>query len=81
MSLLDNLGTSSINKVNNMNNISNKLNNLKYLAGLLTGKGLNARDLAINMLNQNTNLNNQLKEFLISNGVTEDQLKQLGINI
>lgn len=89
MSLLDSLGGSS--NISNSsigmgqqvvnNRRDNRMNNLRYMYNLLIGKNINIKDTAINLLNQNSKLNSQLKVFLNNNGVTDDTLKSMGINL
>lgn len=82
MSLLDNLGGNQAPIKAQSTPVNNfKLSNLNFLASLISGRGLNAKDIAINMLNQNSRLNGPLKEFLKQNGVTDEQLKSNGINL
>lgn len=80
MSLLDSLGQNNTQTTKNNTN-NNIAHSMKYVSALLKGRNMNARDVAINMINQNRNMSGQLKEFLISNGVTDEQLRQNGINI
>lgn len=79
MSLLDSLGGNSVPKSNGA--VNHRMNNMQYLSKLLSSKNINPRDLALNMINQNSNLNSKLREFLNNNGISNEQIQQAGINI